>query len=74
MVQTGYSIPITQRLSAAVFWLWGLIYLFFATIFTDHKKLNTDNFDSNGRPKWGAGGKGGNMHGLNLQQQSRGGG
>lgn len=40
MVKTNYDIPITERIKNFVFWLWGLVYLFVATIFTDPAKLN----------------------------------
>jgi len=57
MVRTGWQIPITEHISNFFFAIWGLIYLFFATIFTDPKNLKE-------RKKFGASGFGGNIHGI----------
>jgi len=42
MVLTGNQIPITERIRNFFYWFWGLIYLFFATIFNDPKDLARD--------------------------------
>jgi len=39
MVRTGWQIPITERIWNFFITIWGIIYLFFATIFTDPRKL-----------------------------------
>ena len=72
MVRTGYEIPITERLKNLFFWFWGLIYLFFATIFNDPKALDRDQ--QRGTDRWGARGTGGNIHGLKRGGPSMGGG
>ena len=56
MVLTSGETSIKNRFSNFLVWLWGLIYLFFSTIFTDHKKLGHNNINNNGG--------GGNMKGL----------
>ena len=61
MVQTSGTSPITDRISNFFMWLWGLLYLFFATIFMDPKKMDIN-------PRSGQFGNGGggnkNMHGM----------
>ncbi len=42
MVKTGNQIPYIERLRNFFFWFWGLIYLFFATIFSDPKDLERE--------------------------------
>ena len=56
MVLTSGETSIQNRFSNFVIWLWGLIYLFFSTIFTDHKKLGHNSVNGNGG--------GSNMKGL----------
>lgn len=60
MVQTGRGIPVLEQIK--IFWvaLFGYLYLFFATIFSDPKTLAQDHQSK----KWGAKGFGGNMHGM----------
>ena len=66
MVLTSGEASISNRLSNFFIWLWGLIYLFFSTIFTDHKKL--------GHTSVNGGGGGSNMKGLGGKKNIRGGG
>ena len=40
MVFTTDNMPICRRMQEYVLALWGFIYLFFATIFVDPKKMN----------------------------------
>ena len=40
MVRVGSQIPITERFKNFIFWFWGIIYLFFASIFGMPKKNN----------------------------------
>ena len=56
MVLTSGETSIKNRFSNFLVWLWGLIYLFFSTIFTDHKKLGHNNINNHRG--------GGNMKGL----------
>ena len=42
MVLTSGTSPITSRISNFFMWLFGLIYLFFATIFSDPSKMNVN--------------------------------
>ena len=69
MVQTSNTAPITDRISNFLMWVWGLIYLFFATIFTDPKKMNINSrsgqFGNGGGPK---------MNGLKKAGPKMGGG
>ena len=62
MVLTGNQIPFTERIRNFFFWFWGLIYLFFATVFSDPKDLEREQ--KRGTDRWGASGTGGNIHGL----------
>ena len=68
MVQTSSTAGLVNRVQNFFFWLWGLIYLFFATIFTDHKKLGANprsgQFGNGGGPK---------MHGMKKTMNMRGG-
>ena len=56
MVQTSSTTSVVNRVSNFFFWLWGLIYLFFATIFTDPKAQKGNGQFGNGGAK--------KMHGL----------
>ena len=69
MVQTSNQIPITDRISNFLIWVWGLIYLFFATIFSDPKKMNV-----NSRGGSFGNGKGPKMHGMKKAGPKMGGG
>ena len=60
MVLTSGTSPITSRISNFFMWLFGLIYLFFATIFSDPSKMNV-NPRSTG---FGNGGGDKKMHGM----------
>ena len=66
MVLTSGEASYYNRLSNFFVWLWGLIYLFFSTIFTDHKKLGHTSVNGNGG--------GPNMRGLGSTKTIRGGG
>ena len=59
MVLTSSETSFCNRFTNLAIWLWGLIYLFFSTIFSDHKKLgNTGSGSSTGGSKMnGLGGK-----------------
>ena len=62
-----------KRIENFLIWLWGLVYLFFATIFTDPKKVNVNQRGG----QFGNGGSKGNrnMHGLKSKGPNvRGGG
>lgn len=60
MVRTANQIPLTDRFKNFIFWLWGLVYLFIATIFSDPGKLQAGN---GGTDRWGARGNG--IHKIN---------
>ena len=67
MVLTSNETGISSRFSHFFFWLWGIMSLFFATIFNDPKKLD---------PKGGNFGNGGGkkMNGMQRKGPSMGGG
>jgi hypothetical protein len=60
MVKTVNELPITTRLTNFLVYLWGLIYLFFASIFSDPSKRMVDRQNPQFRPSSG----GRNMNGL----------
>ena len=43
MVLTNNDVGVGDRFSNFFVWLWGLIYLFFSTIFSDPSKANKAN-------------------------------
>ena len=64
MVRTSQELPITERITNFFVMLWGLIYLFFASIFSSPK---ANNADSQNQARFGGGkfkGSSGNMRGL----------
>ena len=62
MVQTKGDLGIVDRVSGFLASLWGLIYLFFATILANPKG---NTFESQNQARFGGGGKGGKtMKGL----------
>ena len=58
MVLTNNDVSVRSRFENFFVWLWGMLYLFFATIFTDPSKANKS---SGGQ--FGNGGSGNKMHG-----------
>ena len=53
----------TTRLSNFLIYVWGLIYLFFASIFMEPSQIMVERSNPNAGPKRGTG-VGRNMHGL----------
>ena len=68
MVLTSGTTSISNRMTNFFMWFWGLIYLFFSTIFTDHKQLGHNNRSG------GSNSGGGNMKGLQKKGPKMGGG
>ena len=60
MVLTNNEVSVRSRFENFFVWLWGILYLFFATIFTDPSKANTGQQRSG---QFGNGGSGNKMHG-----------
>ena len=61
MILTKSENSYSDRFTKVLVWAWGLIYLFFSTIFTAHKKLGHTSINGN---------RGGsNMKGLGDKKQ-----
>ena len=61
MVKTVNELPLTTRITNFLVYFWGLIYLFFASIFMEPSKVMVDRNNPLARP---GGGANRNIHGL----------